>query len=353
MASPSVSKALPPLPFAPVDGAPARIGEAQLELYFSKSARRQEQGELYDLCFGKQDGTRVLPWRYDGCPHGTTLAPVALDGSGAMVASYACQPRQVRYRGERAGAGCVAQTGDVMTHPELRSRGVFTDLHWNAMEVARERGWSAAWGLPNKFSGHIFFNKLGWQHAGHIGPWNFVLSTGEQARAIRLHNGRLAAWSAPWAAWRGAWARRALALGGTTVERLTSIPEEVGELSSSVEAGYDWMVHRDAEYLRWRFIEAPCGRFRVWGVRDSSGALVAYCVTQSPLPGSGLGFVVDLLGADAGAEGAALKAAAVSVRHRINAMPARPAASIRSRLEPPPGTPYRCLTPKAFRRFTN
>lgn len=313
MSESKVSASLPPLPFAPDGGAPARIGAAQMELCLSGAERRQEQGRLYDLCFGKDDGTRVLPWRYDNCPHGTTLAPTALDEGGQMVASYACQPRRVRYRGEDAGVGRVGQTGDVMTHPELRSKGVFTDLHWNAMERAQAAGWPAAWGLPNRFSGHIFFDKLGWHHAGHIGPWNFVLTTGERARQIRIHNGRLAAWGAPWAAWRGASARKRLARRGYAVERLETIPAEVAELSSHVERGFDWMVHRDAPYLTWRFLEAPSQRFRVWGVRDHAGSLVGYAVSQSPLPGEALGFVVDLVGADKDAEDAALGAALESL----------------------------------------
>ena len=299
---------LPPLPFAPAGGAPNTIGSAQHGLYMSRAERRQEQGRLYDLCFGKDDGRAVLPWRYDDCPHGTTLAPTALSDTGDIVASYACQPRRVRFRGEDMGAARVGQTGDVMTHPDLRSGGVFTDLHWNAMERAQAAGWPAAWGLPNRFSGHIFFNKLGWHHAGHIGPWNFVLSTGERARAIRLHNGRLAAWGAPWAAWRGAAARRKLGRSSYAVERLDVFPEEVSQLSSWVEKGFDWMVHRDAEYLRWRFLDAPCGRFEAWGLRDQSGALAGYVVVQLPLENTGLGFIVDLLGADPAAENRALAA---------------------------------------------
>lgn len=291
-----------------------------IEVRMTGPGDRREQGALYDLCFGKTDGGTVLPWRYDRCPHGRAVATGAFDGPRGLVASYAAQPRHVRWRGEPVGRARVAQAGDVMTHPTLRSRGVFTELHWRAMGEARERGWPAAWGLPNEHSGRIYFGKLGWRLAGHIGPWTFVRENDGEARAARHLNGRLARWGTPWAAWRG---RRAVELAsavaraeGLDVERWGEVPDDVAELSSHVAPRFDWMAERTAETLGWRFIEAPCGRFRALGVRDRSGALVAYAVVQRPLRPKGpravadaLGFVVDLVGADDQAESVALGAA--------------------------------------------
>jgi hypothetical protein len=307
----------PRLDFLPEAGVPQSAGKAKYEVSLSKEVHREEQARLYNECFSKVDGDNVLPWRYDECPHGQVIAPVAFGGDsdpnetlrGKLIASYAAQPRRVHFRGEALGAAAVAQTGDVMTDAGARSSGVFTDLHWIAMERAREARWPAAWGLPNKFSGHIFFDKLGWRHAGHIGPWNFVLTTGDRARAIRLHNGRLAKWGTPWSAWRGRTARKSLGFDGSTVEELSVFHDEVEALSSLVEEGFDWMVHRDANYLNWRYLKAPCQRFQPLGIRDRSGTLVGYSVAQRPLPGTGLGFIVDLVGADEAAEGAALDAA--------------------------------------------
>ncbi len=303
------SPTLPPLPHAPPGGLPAMSDG----LVASHSTRqdRAEQGRLYDLCFGMHDGERLLPWRYDRCPAGATIAPIARDARGALVASYACSPRQVRFRGEDPGECRVGQTGDVMTHPELRSRGVFSALHWRAMSDAHERGWVAAWGLPNRYSGRIFFGKLGWKLAGHIGQWNFVLASTSTARAIRLHSGRLAMWGTPWAAWRGAQRRSALRAraSGLRREPLARFDPQVDRLSEAVEPRFDWMVHRDAAYLNWRFFDAPSGRFEALAVRDASDHLVGYAVVQRPLAGEVVGIVSDLLGIDPAAEGAALDGA--------------------------------------------
>jgi len=279
----------------------------------SNAADRAEQGLLYDRCFGKDDGQAVVPWRYDESPHGVAVAPIARDAAGALVSSYACQPRRVLYRatdGARA-EGVVGQTGDVMTDPELRSRGIFSHLHWRAMDEARARGWVAAWGLPNQFSGRIFFNKLGWHHAGHIGPWNLVLCDDRRARALRAHNGRRREWTTPWAVWRGRAHRARLrrSRAGLAVEPLARFPREVDELTAAAAERAVWMTRRTKEALDWRFLEAPSRRFEAVGVRDGTGTLVAYAVVQRPDPETGLAAIPDLVGIDAAAQDAALEGA--------------------------------------------
>jgi GNAT superfamily N-acetyltransferase len=281
--------------------------EDDLTVLESSAVHRCAQGALFDRCFGRSGGAEAVRWRYDGCPHGGTIAPIAFE-DGRLVASYACSPRRVLYRGELL-APAVGQTGDVMTDPELRSRGVFTALHWRAIAAARHAGWPAVWGLPNEYSGRIFFGKLGWLLAGHIGPWNFVLAADKKGRQERLVNGRLAAYGAPWAAWRGASARRRLRVSSLEVQRVTHFPEDVGALGAAIAPRFDWMVQRDKAYLDWRFVDAPSRLFRALVLRDASGALVAYAVVQLPREGSAVGFIADLVGVDKGAEGAALDAA--------------------------------------------
>jgi GNAT superfamily N-acetyltransferase len=281
--------------------------EDGLTVIESSAADRGMQGALFDRCFGRSGGVDAVRWRYDRCPHGGTIAPIAFE-DGRLVASYACSPRRVLYRGELLSPA-VGQTGDVMTDPDLRSRGVFTALHWRAIAAARHAGWPAVWGLPNEHSGRIFFGKLGWLLAGHIGPWNFVLAADRNGRRERLVNGRLAAYGAPWAAWRGAAARRRLRVSSLELQPVARFPEDVGALSAAVAPRFDWMVQRDKVYLDWRFMDAPSGLFRAFVLRDTTGALGAYTVVQLPREGSAVGFIADLVGVDAGAEGAALDAA--------------------------------------------
>jgi predicted N-acetyltransferase YhbS len=273
-------------------------------------AERAEQAALYDRCFGSDEGQQVLPWRYDASPHGQTLSLLARTAAGQAVSGYACSPRRILAQGEVVGT--VGQTGDVMTDPEHRGQGIFSDLDRRAMSEAAERGWAFVFGLPNRQSASIFVEHLGWQSVGRIRPFTFVLHADDAARAERMKAGRLAAMATSWRAWRGNMRRghlRDVAFDTLTSVALPRFDESVEPLVRQVAADWPWMVERDAAYLNWRFIDAPSGRFRAHGVFDEGGGLQAYVVVQLPGPGEFVGHVVDLVARDPVAWAGAMEAA--------------------------------------------
>ena len=115
-------------------------------------ADRAAQAALYDICFEKSDGATVVPWRYDRNPHGRAITLVATDSGGVGLSGYACSPRVVLHRGSTEGGGVVGQTGDVMTHPDHRGKGLFSDLDRRALAEAARAGWPVVFGLPNRRS---------------------------------------------------------------------------------------------------------------------------------------------------------------------------------------------------------
>ena len=291
-------------------------GREQLLRRAATAADRERQAALYDLCFAKDDGARTVPWRYDQNPHGEAITRIATDPAGQVVSHYACSPRRVSFPlgggPGRRGEATVGQTGDVMTHPEFRKLGIFSDLDRDAMEEARERGWPVVFGLPNRQSAHIFTRDLGWEAVGTIRPWTFVLVADARARLERLRAGRLAAAGVRWAAWRGLMRRGALrraSHGQVNVVPLPRLGEEAQALFEMVAQDYPWMVRRDPEYLNWRFSDAPSGRFRTHAAFDGEGKLVGYCVVQLPLQDEAAGHLVELVGRDEVAHSALLEAA--------------------------------------------
>lgn len=284
---------------------------------------RPAQARLYDRCFAKSDGARVVPWRYDANPHGAAVTLGAQTPEGELVAGYACSPRVVLHHGRellepggeadgpRVGQR-VGQTGDVMTDPDLRRTGIFSRLDREAMARTAELGWPVVFGLPNQASAHIFVDQLGWRSVGHIRPWTFVLHADAASRAERLRAGRLAAAAVPWAYLSGARRRgklRERAFDAVSVVPLPRFDSEVDALARSVAEAWPWMVRRDAAYLNWRFVDAPSGRFVAQGAYEAGGELVGYCVVQLPAAGESVGHVVDVLGADEVAQAGALEAA--------------------------------------------
>jgi GNAT superfamily N-acetyltransferase len=285
---------------------------------------RAEQVALYELCFDREDGRRVLDWRYDQGPHGPAVSFLTRDparGSGSVgspdavggaLAGYACSPRRVVARGEEASLALVGETGDVMTHPEARGRGLFSDLDRRAMEETARRGWPVVFGLPNRRSDRLFVEKLGWKEVGRVRPWTFVLAVDAGARHERLRAGRLAAWGVPWAAWCGVRARgrlRDAAFGHTNTVAIPRFDERVDAVTRAVESRFPWMTRRDHAWLNWRFFDAPSGLFRAHGVYLPSGEMVGYAVVQLPREGEAVGYLVDMVGVDAKARAAAVDSA--------------------------------------------
>ncbi|MEZ5977103.1 MAG: GNAT family N-acetyltransferase [Planctomycetota bacterium] len=271
------------------------------------SADREEQARLFNACFKKGANAKELAWRYDDGPHGASLSFVTRDREGRAVSGYACNPRVVRTFGEHAAL--VGETGDVMTHPDARGKGLFSELDRACMRAAGEAGWAAVFGLPNRRSAPIFTGKLGWHQVGTIRPHTFLFDGGARARRLRSREGRLAGFSAPFAARSCARRRGALerAGGGFDTREVERFPAEVAELDAALSKRFAFMVRRDADYLDWRFARNPSGLHRALVARRGA-AFAGYVVVQLPREGEDVGFLVDVLAEDPAAHAALLSA---------------------------------------------
>jgi GNAT superfamily N-acetyltransferase len=273
---------------------------------------RGEQARLFNACFRKKVDERALHWRYDENPHGNALSFVSRPANGDGVSGYACSPRTALAFGDERSRATIGETGDVMTHPEWRKRGLFSALDRACMDASRELGWPLVFGLPNRRSAHIFL-ELGWQKIGTLRPWTFVLASDAAARRERAKEGRIASWLAPFARRGGHAARRRLrdasrshgtALHAIELERF---PPQVESLSREVEKSFALMVRRDAAYLDWRFTKSPSQLHRVIGLHADDGALAGYCVVQVPRADECVGYLVDVLARDEPAVAAAIE----------------------------------------------
>lgn len=284
-------------------------GETTFAVHACSSADREEQARLFNACFKKSVDAAGLAWRYDENPHGRALSFVTRPAGGSGVSGYACSPRLASSFGDERSLATVGETGDVMTHPDWRKRGLFSDLDRAAMAAARGAGWPLVFGLPNRRSAHIFL-ELGWKAVGTVRSHVFLLRADAVSRARRAREGRVAGWISGFTARGSARARerRRTEAARVRVEELRRFPAEVVELSNAVSRRFAFMVRRDARYLDWRFLAGPSRLHRALGLFDGSGAFVGYVVVQLPRPGEGHGFLVDVLGRDESVESAAIEA---------------------------------------------
>lgn len=271
---------------------------------------REEQARLFNRCFKKAVSAADLRWRYDTNPHGASVSFVTRPAGGEGVSGYACSPRKALSFGDESTLAPVGETGDVMTHPEWRKRGLFSDLDRAAMAETKRLGWPCVFGLPNRRSAHIFVQDLGWERIGTVRPWTFVLCTTPDARRVLAADGRTRGWFAGFTRRSCAAARERLVADGRGLRALAlqRFPREVDALSRTVEKRFAFMIRRDAEYLNWRFADSPSKLHRIVGIFDSSERFVAYVVVQLPRPGECVGYLVDVLAAGEQSLAAALAA---------------------------------------------
>jgi GNAT superfamily N-acetyltransferase len=292
-----------PVPFPD----PATVSDDAIAIGLCGPEHRAEQARLFDACFKKGATPGDLAWRYDQGPHGEAVSLLARPPGGEGISGYACSPRLALVRGDDATLAPVGETGDVMTHPAWRKRGIFSGLDRRAMEETARRGWPLAFGLPNRRSAHIFL-ELGWERIGAVRPYSFPLRPTAGARAEVLKDGRARAWLLRWHALRR---RRALARVLPRVRRfraehaLTAFPPETLTLSREVERRFAFMVRRDPEYLTWRFLRNP-SRLHEATALYAGDDLAAVGVVQRPREPGGTGYLVDVLAPEPDALEAAL-----------------------------------------------
>jgi GNAT superfamily N-acetyltransferase len=189
---------------------------------------------------GGADRRDLFVWKHLRNPFGRSIALVAEDGGLLAGIRAFMRWRFVTADGLEVSA---VRAVDTATAPEIQRRGVFSSLTREGLQRCRDEGVEFVFNTPNSKSlpGYM---KLGWREVARWPMWLRV-----------RHPGRLA----------GAAVRRNVSSGGPVDPpdgRLVPAGEALSEPavesmlgSAAPPAGLS--TARSAEYLRWRYAEAP------------------------------------------------------------------------------------------------
>lgn len=119
--------------------------------------------QLFRASFGikltLEEIRRKFNTSYTGTKH---LGYLAFDKkSGRAAAYYGVIPLIAQYNGKPI---VCAQSGDTMTHPDFRGRGLFVALARETYALCKAEGVKLVFGFPNKNSYPGFIKKLDWIH---------------------------------------------------------------------------------------------------------------------------------------------------------------------------------------------
>jgi hypothetical protein len=131
---------------------------------------------LYKHAFNEIETLEFLKKKYD-----TTFAGVDHVGFLAYhtetkepAAYYGVFPSKLTYQGKDLIA---AQSGDTMTHPNHRGKGLFITLAKLTYDLARSLGIEFIYGFPNDNSYPGFIKKLDWKHYSNVNHYKIKASS--------------------------------------------------------------------------------------------------------------------------------------------------------------------------------
>ena len=124
---------------------------------------------LYKHAFKEKETISFLKKKYDTSCFGLkNIGFIAYSSSNETAAYYGVFPVKAQINGKEI---LVAQSGDTMTHPKHRGKGLFITLAKMTYELAKESGVEFIFGFPNDNSYPGFVKKLNWIHYSNINTY--------------------------------------------------------------------------------------------------------------------------------------------------------------------------------------
>src|ERR1700761_3239103 len=139
--------------------------------------------ELHSAVYGRKPIPGYFQKKYDTGYTGVAFVGyVAYNPDNTVVAYYGVMPCLIRYGDTTILA---AQSGDTMTHPLFRYKGMFVDLSRMTFDLCRSEGIKLLFGFPNQNSYHGAITKLGWKQTETMECFIIPVPTLAIAAAVR------------------------------------------------------------------------------------------------------------------------------------------------------------------------
>jgi len=146
-----------------------------MEYKFIKNSQEKYKNiqQLKKRSMGLDQEMLDIKKKYDTSAFGSRdIGFFAEDEDGFPAAYYGVFPIRATYNGKSI---IIAQSGDTMTDPDHRKKGLFTKLAIETYKYAGKNNISFIFGFPNKFSYPGFKKKLDWLFFGNM--YEFVFKT--------------------------------------------------------------------------------------------------------------------------------------------------------------------------------
>ncbi len=129
---------------------------------------------LYRHAFNEKENLKFLQKKYNTSAFGLkNIGYIAYSSSNEPAAYYGVFPIKAQINNKEI---LVSQSGDTMTHPDHRGKGLFITLAKMTYELAKKEGVEFIFGFPNENSYPGFVKKLDWDHYSNVN--HYQIKTG-------------------------------------------------------------------------------------------------------------------------------------------------------------------------------
>ncbi len=285
------------------------VGSLRVRKY--QPGDEEEINRLFNLVFQKNRSLEEWRWKFVGNPvkFPPEIAISIADLEGKVVGQYASVVVSFKV-GDKVTL--AAQPVDNLISPHLRGGGrIQLKLFAAQNALAQEGEVALGFGFPNEIAYSvgkrllkyqdlcrlpILFRRLNWRNSvrrriPRLPEWTLDLVDRISAGVYRVCLGRRTA-------------------HGVFVQEVPTFDGEIDALWESAKDGYGILAVRDAQYLRWRYLEKPFDRYTILAGKRG-GTLAGYVVLKVKQEGAiAVGLIVDFFSVkDAAAEDALVRGA--------------------------------------------
>lgn len=223
---------------------------------------------LWSATFGRPMSEAYWRWKCKGRPSPVENVGIAVDDGDRPIFQFVGVP----CRAVVLGAPRWVMVGaDVMTAPEYRRRGVFTETvrrlfdHWRAADVALVMGLANdRWGSRATALGYERYFPVRWL-VRPLRP--------ERLLARRLRVPGIARWHALGRTWNRVWDLSGSAARDVAIEPLSRATTAIDDVWARAAPSLENSLVRDAAWVQWRYFDVPGAGYRVMLARRAGLAV--------------------------------------------------------------------------------
>lgn len=199
-----------------------------------------EFADLYTLCFNVPMTHKEVKWRYLDNPNKDILSCIALD-KGKLVANYSTSPIRLVKNGEIIKAALSLNT---MTHPDYMGQGLFVKLASMVYSNMQRDNYKLVMGFPNNISHRTFITKLNWKDISIVPTLELAVNKAKM-KSLQIQCQIVS-------------------------DQMYSL-----DYSKCMHNDHCIYVHKDNEYLKWRYRDNPAMQYYNYAIIDKNNPAYA------------------------------------------------------------------------------